>query len=91
MGSVVEQTQQPDVAERVAELALAEPYARALLMIRGHAVGLLDAGYTRETLYEEFERARSVLEGRGAPEETEEAILDVMDFLVGFSSSFMKL
>jgi hypothetical protein len=28
MGSVVEQTQQPDVAERVAELALAEPYAR---------------------------------------------------------------
>lgn len=60
-------------------------------MIRGHAVGLLDAGYTRETLYEEFERARSVLEERGAPEETEEAILDVMDFLVGFSSSFMKL
>jgi hypothetical protein len=54
-------------------------------------VGLLDAGYTREALYEDFERARSVLEGRDAPEEAEEAVLDVMDFLVGFSSSFMKL
>jgi hypothetical protein len=87
----MEQVRQPDVAERVADLALAEPYARAMLTIRGYAVGLLDTGYTREALYEDFERARGVLERRGAPEEAEDAVLDVMDFLVGFSSSFMKL
>jgi hypothetical protein len=91
MGNAVEQAKQPDVAERVADLALAVPYARALLTIRGYAVGLLDAGYTREALYEDFERARSVLEERGAPEEAEDTILDVMDFLVGFTSDFMKL
>ena len=85
----MEQAQQPDVAERVADLA--EPYARALLTIREYAVGLLDAGYTREALCEDFERARSVLKERDAPEESEEAILEVMDFLVGFSSGFMKL
>jgi hypothetical protein len=51
----------------------------------------LDAGYTREAPYEDFERAGSVLKRRGAPEEAEQTILDVMDFLVGFSSSFMKL
>ncbi|MBA2441613.1 MAG: hypothetical protein H0V53_04325 [Rubrobacter sp.] len=87
----MEQARQPDVAERVADLALAEPYARALLTIRGYAVGLLDTGYSREALYEDFERARGVLEERGAPGEAEDAVLDVMDFLSGFSSSFMKL
>lgn len=87
----MEQARQPDVAERVADLALAEPYSRSLLTIRGYAVGLLDTGYTREALYEDFERARGVLERRGASEEAEDAVLDVMDFLVGFASSSMKL
>jgi hypothetical protein len=80
-----------DVAERVADLALAEPYERALLTIRGYAAGLLDTGYPREVLYEDFERARHVLTRRGAPEDAEDVVLDVMDFLVGFSSSHMKL
>lgn len=80
-----------DIAERIADLALAEPYERALLTIRGYAAALLDTGYPRDTLYEDFERARSVLSGRGAPEEAEDTVLDVMDFLVGFSSSHMKL
>ena len=80
-----------DIAERIADLALAEPYERALLTIRGYAAALLDTGYARDTLYEDFERARSVLSRRGAPEEAEDTVLDVMDFLVGFSSSHMKL
>lgn len=85
--------QQPkiDIAERIADLALAEPYERALLTIRGYAAALLDTGYPRETLYEDFGRARAVLSRRGAPEEAEDTVLDVMDFLVGFSSSHMKL
>lgn len=87
----MEQVKQPDVAERVADLALAEPYERALLTIRGYAAALLDTGYPRDALYQDFERSRGVLEQRGAPEEAEDAVLDVMDFLVGFSSSHMKL
>jgi hypothetical protein len=87
----MEQARQPDVAERVADLALAEPYAQALLTVRGYAAGLLDGGYPREALYEDFERARGVLERRGAPEEAEDVVLDVMDFLVGFCSNRMKL
>jgi len=77
-----------DVAERIADLALAEPYERALLTIRGYAAA---AGYPRDTLYEDFGRVCSVLSSRGAPEEAEDAVLDVMGFLVGFSSSHMKL
>lgn len=49
---------QPDIAERVADLAMAEPYERALLTIRGYAAGLLDTGYPRDALYGDFERAR---------------------------------
>lgn len=91
MEDILEQARQPDIAERIADLALAEPYERALLTIRGYAAGLLDTGYPRETLLEDFERARGVLDRRGAPEEAEDTVLDVMDFLTGFSSSFMKL
>jgi hypothetical protein len=82
-----------DIAERIADLALAEPYERALLTIRGYAAGLLDTGYPRDELYRDFERARSVIERRGASgaEEAEDTVLDVMDFLAGFSSSYMKL
>lgn len=80
-----------DVAERVADLATAEPHERALPALRGYAAALLDFGYPRDELYRDFERARGVLEGRGAAEEAEETVLDVMDFLTGFSSSFMKL
>ncbi len=87
----MEQARQPDVAERVADLALAEPYERALLTIRGYAAGLLDTGYPRDVLYEDLARARDVLEKRGAPEVAEDAVVDVSDFLVGFCSSFMKL
>ena len=80
-----------EIAERIADLVLAEPYERALLTIRGYAAALLDTGYPRDTLYEDFERARSVLSRRGAPEAAEDAVPDVMDFLVNFSSTHMKL
>lgn len=85
------EARQPDIAERVADLAMAEPYERALLTIRGYAAGLLDTGYPRDALYGDFERARSVLRRRGAPEEAEDTVLDVMDFLAGFCSNHMKL
>lgn len=85
------EARQLDVAERVADLALAEPYERALLTLRGYAAGLLDTGYPRDALYEELTRARDVLERRGAPEEAEDVVVDVSDFLAGFCSPHMKL
>lgn len=85
------EARQPDIAERVADLAMAEPYERALLTIRGYAAGLLDTGYPRDALYGDFERARNVLRRRGAHEEAEDTVLDVMDFLAGFCSNHMKL
>jgi hypothetical protein len=80
-----------DVAERIAELALVEPYERALLTIRGYAAGLLDTGYPRDVLYEDLARTRDLLSEQGAPEEAEDTVLDVSDFLVGFCSNHMKL
>jgi len=85
------EARQPDIAERVADLATAEPYERALLTLRGYAAGLLDTGYPRDALYEELARARDVLEKRGAPEEAEDVVVDVSDFLVGFCAPHMKL
>ncbi|MGH3144265.1 MAG: hypothetical protein ACRDTR_00510 [Rubrobacter sp.] len=87
----MEHVRQPDVAERVAGIAQTEPYAQAVPTIRGYAAALLDTGYPREELYEDFERARTMLEGRGAPDGAEDAVLDVMDFLVGWCSPGAKL
>jgi hypothetical protein len=82
-----------DVAERVADLALAEREnpSRAVRTIRDYARGMLDSGYPRGALLEDFERARVVLEGRGAGEDAEDPILDVMDFLTGFCSAGARL
>lgn len=85
------EARQTNIAERVADLAAAEPYERALLTLRGYAAGLLDTGYPRDALYEDLARARDVLEKRGAPEEAEDVLVDVSDFLVGFCAPHMKL
>lgn len=85
------QARQLDVAERVADLATAGPYDRALFTIRGYAAALLDTGYPRDELYGDLVRARDVLETRAAPDEAEDAVVDVADFLAGFCSPHMKL
>ncbi|CAN5810195.1 hypothetical protein BH23ACT11_BH23ACT11_01400 [soil metagenome] len=82
---------QPDTAERVVDLAMAEPYERALLTLRGYAAALLDPGYPTNGLYEELVRARDELERREAPEGAEDVVLDVSDFLVGYCAPHMKL
>ncbi len=53
-----------NAAGKVAYLATAEPYERALPTLRGYAAALLDTGYPRDELYANFERARGVLAGR---------------------------
>jgi hypothetical protein len=86
-----ERRHQYDVAEEVARLALAHPYREALAEVRRYAADLLTEGYPREELYAELDRARDLLEARGAPEETEDPILDTMDFVVGWCSPGTKL
>lgn len=88
---MAERRHQYDTAEEVARLAQAEPYRSALATIRQYAADLLAEGYPREELYAELDRARDLLEARGAPEEAEDPILDVMDFLVGWCSPGAKL
>ncbi len=72
-------------------LADTESPARALTTIRQYTADRLAEGYPREELYAELDRARDLLEERGAPDEAEDPILDVMDFLVGFCSPGAKL
>ena len=62
-----------------------------LAAIRRYAADLLAEGYTREELYAELGRARDASEKRGAPEEAEDPILDVMDSLVGWCSPGARL
>lgn len=82
---------QPEIAERVADLAMTEPYERALLTLRGYAAALLDTGYPRDGLYEDLVRARDELIRRQAPEEAEDVVLDISDFLAGYCAPHMKL
>lgn len=86
--------QHEDVAERIVSLALAEPGVnptRTMLAIREYARELLDGGYPREELYEDFERSVEMVRRRSSDEEAEDPILDVMDFLVGWCSPGAKL
>ncbi|CAN5906114.1 hypothetical protein BH23ACT11_BH23ACT11_00190 [soil metagenome] len=91
--------QQPahhDVAEEIYHLALehareGRPYRDALATIRQYVAKLLDEGCSREELYAELNRARDLLEARNAPEEAEDPVLDVMDFLVGWCSPGARL
>jgi len=91
MEDVMQQPEHQDVAEEVVRLALSESYREALATIRQYAADRLAEGYPREELYAELDRARDLLQARGAPDEAEDPILDVMDFLVGFCSSGAKL
>lgn len=88
----MQHAKQQDVAKHVADLALpGESYSRLVADLREYARKMLDDGYPREALVEDFERARGVLAERGAHQDADDPILDVMDFLVGFCSPGAKL
>ena len=86
------EARRPDIAERIADLALSgDSYPRLVENLRLYARGLLDGGYPREALLADFERARGVLRARGSQEDADDSILDVMDFLTGFCSRAARL
>jgi hypothetical protein len=87
-------SQREHVAEEVAHLALAVPsegYELVVAEIRRYAARLLDGGHPREELLGEFERARQLLDHHGAPEDAQDPILDVMDYLVGWCAEGARL
>jgi hypothetical protein len=58
--------------------------------LRDTVRGLLDQGHARAAIVDELERFRAVLR-RAGREDDEDVVLEVMDFLVGWSSPHMKL
>ena len=58
--------------------------------LRNLVAGLFAAGQTREAILELFEGARQELRQSGRDAE-EDAVMDVMDFLVGWCSPHMRL
>jgi hypothetical protein len=79
-----------DVQERLFELANKTPPASLVLPLWGLARGVLEAGYPREQLIEDFENLRAHFEHQGE-EEREDAVLEAMDFLYGWCAPHMKL
>jgi hypothetical protein len=79
-----------DVRERLFKLVDTTRPARLLIPLRDFARDVLAEGYPREQLLEDFEYIRAELRERD-DEAREDAVMEVMDFLYGWSSSHMKL
>jgi hypothetical protein len=75
---------------------LDKPFERALksqqpvLTLRSLALDLLKQGHDQPTVLAMFEKARQFLREAGR-EKDEDAVMDVMDFLVGWCSPHMRL
>jgi hypothetical protein len=79
-----------EVQQQLFELANNTPPASLVLPLWRLAGGVLDAGYPREQLIEDFDNLRAHFEQQGE-EEREDAVLEVMDFLYRWCSPHMKL
>jgi hypothetical protein len=79
-----------DVQQRLFELANNTPPSSLVLPLWRLASSVLDVGYSREQLIEDFENLRAHFEEQGE-EEREDAVLEAMDFLYGWCSPHMKL
>jgi hypothetical protein len=88
--SRVERIQHQDIEQRILELANTRPPATLPFVLRDLAHEALVEGYPREQLIEDFEHARSRLREEERDEQ-EDAVMDVMDFLHGWSANHMKL
>ncbi len=86
----MEYTTHHDVEQRISELVSEKPPAALVFPLRDVARDALAQGYGKERLIEDFESVRARLDEEGQ-EEHEDAVMEVMDFLHGWSSSHMKL
>ena len=88
--SMMEYVRHQNVEQRLYELINTTPPARLMFPLRDFAREVVAEGYPREQLIEDFNHVRAELRQEGR-EEQEDAVMEVMDFLYGWSSSHMKL
>lgn len=86
----IEYTTHHDVEQRLSELVAETPPPLLMFPLRKVASEALAQGYDRDALLEDFESVRARLDERGE-EEREDAVMEVMDFLHGWCSPYMKL
>ena len=79
-----------DVRQRLFELAESIPPTRLMFPLRDYARQVLVEGYPRERLLEDFEYVRAELR-ESDDEAREDAVMEVMDFLYGWSPTHLKL
>ena len=87
---MIEYTTHNDVEQQLLELIAETPPLLLMFPLRKVAGDALAQGYDRNALIEDFENVRARLDERGE-EEQEDAVMEVMDFLYGWSSPHMKL
>lgn len=81
---------QHDAETQILDLTARTPSERLVGELRGFARELLDEGYDRDRLYNDFLSAYDAISERGQGER-EDALLDVMDYLTGFCSPQARL
>lgn len=81
---------QHDVEAQILDLTARTSPPRLVGELRGFARELLDGGYDRDRLYNDFLNAYDAVSERGQ-DEREDALLDVMDYLTGFCSPHARL
>jgi hypothetical protein len=79
-----------DVRQQLFDLLRTTEPTRLMVPLRDFASKVLAQGYPREQLLEDFEYVRAELRWHD-DEVREDVVMDVMDFLHGWSSSHMKL
>jgi hypothetical protein len=79
-----------DVRQQLLLLTQSMPAHQLVLPLRDFAKDLLASGYSHEAVWEVFESVRAELREEGA-ELREDAVMDVMDFIEGWSAPHMTL
>ena len=87
---MVQKTRHADVEMQLDSLSRDARPGTFLLKVRQLSRSLMVRGYSRKELLEIFEHYRTVLRKRGQ-EDLEDALLDVMDQIEGWSSPHVKI
>lgn len=80
-----------ETVETLRTMALATPADHLANTLRKYGHVLLASGYASEQLYVDLMRAYDEVAMLGGPEEREDALLDVMDFITGWCAPKARL
>lgn len=87
---MMEKYEDHNVPERLSGMTRSIPPDRLVAELHEYARDLLSSEYPRQRLYEDFEAVRAEMRERDE-EEREDAVMDVMDCLVGWCSPNARL